>query len=417
MDRCGPRLGAGIGRTLALACACALASGSARAELRLEEVVPAGELRAPLFVTHAGDARLFIVEQGGRIRILDRGSGKLLPGAFLDVASVIAAGGERGLLSLAFHPDYAKNGLFYVNYTDRKGDTVVERYRVSEDRNRADPASAARLLRIDQPFPNHNGGQLQIHPRSGYLYVGMGDGGSRGDPRCVAQRRDSLLGKMLRLDVRQNLERAPFYGIPPDNPFAGPRDPANRVPDEVWSFGLRNPWRFSFDRASGDLYIGDVGQNAYEEIDLERAPSAGGLNFGWKPMEGRHCFRSGACPGETPACNDPALTLPIHEYPQRQSPSAPRECSVTGGYVYRGSRAPELAGRYVFGDYCSGTIRALRESAPGKFESEVLLQAGFGLKSFGEDAGGGLYAVVRDRVYEIVSVPPGPAAGAREIRD
>ena len=214
----------------------------------------------------------------------------------------------------------------------------------------------------------------------------MGDGGSTDDPNCYAQRKDSLLGKMLRLDVRQNLNQAPYYGIPATNPFTAANDPTNQVPDEIWALGLRNPWRFSFDRTTRDLFIADVGQDDYEEIDLQRAETPGGRNFGWKIMEWFHCNSNAACPAGTPSCNAPELTLPIHEYSH-----ATGECSVTGGYVYRGARIPQLAGRCVFGDYCSGSVRTLAETSPGVWQTQPLLAAGSGLTSFGEDSNGELY--------------------------
>ena len=362
----------------------------------------------PVFVTHAGDRRLFLVELAGRIRIFDRAAGQLRPTPFLDISSKVLAGGERGLLSLAFHPDYASNGLFYVYYTGAGGDLNIERYHVSADPDLADPNSAARLLLIAHPQSNHNGGQLRIGPLDGHLYIGTGDGGGAGDATCNAQRTNTLLGKMLRLDVRKNLAQAPFYGIPADNPFAGAGDPGNLIPDEIWALGLRNPWRFSFDRLTGDLFIGDVGQNLFEEIDLRRTGAAAGANLGWKIMEGLHCFDNGACPAGTPACNDPTLVLPIHEYDHSGS-----RCSVTGGHFYRGSRASELVGRYVFGDYCSGQVNTLRETTPGSWQSAALVQTNGSLASFGEDVEGELYVVSGNDVLELVSDAPVAVPGTR----
>ena len=222
-----------------------VSAAPARAAIRL---TPVATLSSPVFLTHAGDGRLFVVELGGRIRIVDPARGGVLPAPFLDIDDKVSGGGERGLLSMAFHPD--RNGLFYVYYTDNTGAVVIERYRVSANRDLADAASGQRLLAVPHPATNHNGGQVQVGPGDGHLYVGLGDGGGQGDETCQAQRRDSLLGKLLRLDVRQNLDRAPFYGIPAGNPFTGAADPINQVPDEIWALGLRNPWRFSFDRVT-----------------------------------------------------------------------------------------------------------------------------------------------------------------------
>ena len=247
--------------------------------VRLEPVV--GGFSNAVALTHAGDqsGRQFITLQTGRVLIYD--GTQLLPNPFLDISALVSCCGERGLLSIVFHPDYAANGHVYVNYTDNSGDTVVARYTVSADPDVIDPGSALVLLNVSQPFSNHNGGQLQFGP-DGKLYIGMGDGGSGGDPRNLAQDLTSLLGKMLRIDVDAGVP----YAIPPDNPFVG--DPNAR--DEIWAYGLRNPWRFSFDRVTGDLLIGDVGQGSWEEIDLQPSTSAGGENYGWRLMEGDTCF-------------------------------------------------------------------------------------------------------------------------------
>jgi glucose/arabinose dehydrogenase len=396
--------------SLAAACAAlGAAGGAASAAVVLRPLVSAA---SPVYVTHVGDRRLFIVELAGRIQIYDPTVGGLRATPFLDVRSKVSTGSERGFFSVAFHPDYASNGFFYVDYTNLNGDTMIERYRVTADPNVADPSSAATLLLISQPFSNHNGGQLQIGPRDGYLYIGMGDGGSEGDPSCFGQRRDTMLGKMLRLDVRANPSQPPFYGIPPDNPFIGAADPQNLEADEIWASGLRNPWRFSFDRTTGDLYIGDVGENNFEEVDLHPATAPGGQNYGWKVMEGFHCsISTDGCPADTLPCNSPGLTLPIHEYNHDTG-----DCAITGGYFYRGTRVPELAGRYVFGDYCSGDIRGLVQTAPGNWQSQPLAQASFGLTSFGQGVDGELYATVGNQVFALVSdaAPPiVPAAGPR----
>jgi glucose/arabinose dehydrogenase len=332
-------------------------------------------------ITHAGDARLFLTLQAGTIRIWD--GTQLLPAPFLDLSSRISCCGERGLLSTAFHPAYANNGFFFVDYTDGNGDTVVARYRVSSnDPNRADPASATTLLTIGQPFANHNGGQLQFGP-DGFLYVGMGDGGSGNDPECFAQSEASLLGKMLRIDVDQNVSTPPFYGIPPENPFVGIGGP-----DEAWAKGLRNPWRFSFDRLTGDLFIADVGQGDFEEIDYQRINSRGGENYGWKVMEGTHCGGGGdsGCSAPVPPCGSPAYTLPVLEYDHSGG-----RCSVTGGYVYRGPSVPEIYGSYIFGDYCSGEIWSAIPQQSGPWSFTALPVSAPNLTTFGVDFSGELY--------------------------
>jgi glucose/arabinose dehydrogenase len=353
----------------------------------------AADLEAPVAITHAGDDRLFLTLRAGEIVILRNGTLRSQP--FLDIRSRVGTAGEGGLLSVAFHPRYASNGFFFVNYTNTAGDTVIERYRVSpNDPDRADPASRRTLLLIDQPFSNHNGGQIQFGP-DGYLYIGMGDGGGAFDPACRAQRNDTLLGKMLRLDVDQNVETAPFYGIPADNPFRGLGGPTD-MPDEVWALGLRNPWRFSFDRQTGDLWIGDVGQGQREEIDFQPAASRGGENYGWKVMEGTNCLSTSACPATVPPCNSPALTLPVLEYDRASG------CSVTGGYVYRGNGIPQLRGAYLFGDFCSGQIWAAFRQGDG-FQVRRLGQTVPDLVAFGEDRAGELYAAsISGRLFRFV---------------
>jgi glucose/arabinose dehydrogenase len=330
----------------------------------------AGELDRPVYLTHAGDGsgRLFIVEKPGRIRIVK--DGDLLPDPFLDITDrTRSTGNEQGLLGLAFDPQYRTNGRFFVDYIDLNGNTVVARYLVSADNpDKADPASGAAILRVNQPYANHNGGDLVFGP-DGYLYIGMGDGGSAGDPLGNGQRLDTLLGKLLRIDVRSDP-----YAIPPDNPFLGR---AGARP-EIWAYGLRNPWRFSFDRATGDLYIGDVGQDAYEEIDFQPAGSAGGQNYGWNIMEGLHPYKGGDTAGLVP---------PVAEYSHDGG-----NCSVTGGYVYRGTRIPPLQGTYLFGDYCTGTIWVLRRIAgEWRMADWSGFSFGFPISSFGEDESGELY--------------------------
>jgi glucose/arabinose dehydrogenase len=361
-------------------------------------------LAFPTSAVHAGDDRLFLTLRDGRILIYSNGS--VLPNPFLDIRSLVDIQGEGGLLSAAFHPRFAENGFVFVNYTDKASfDTIVARYQVmAGNPNQTDPASARVLLRIDQPFSNHNGGQIQFGP-DGYLYVGMGDGGAANDPDCRAQRSDTLLGKMLRLDVDQNVNSAPFYGIPADNPFRG----NDNVPDEVWASGFRNPWRFSFDRTTGDLYVGDVGQGQREEIDRQEAGTPGGRNFGWKVMEGTLCFSTAACPGSTPSCNSSALTMPILEYQ-----NAGANCSVIGGYVYRGTGVPQLAGHYVFGDLCSGQVWAARANNAGVWQVWTVASVqGQNLIAFGEDRRGELYVATNSALYSLESAD-GPGPGGPE---
>ncbi len=359
----------------ALVSACWLASGSragaADGSAIAYQPVVAG-IPMPTCIANAGDGsgRLFLCEQGGRIRIL--AGGTLLAAPFLDVASRVSCCDERGLLSVAFPPDYAEKGHFYVDYTDANGDTVVARFRASADPDAADAASEETVIRIAQPYANHNGGQLAFGP-DGYLYIGMGDGGSGGDPGNRAQNPAVLLGKLLRLDVESG---ASPYAIPPGNPF---RNRAGYRP-EIWALGLRNPWRFSFDRGTGDLWIGDVGQNAWEEIDREPAGSKGGVNFGWNLFEGSHPFEPG--PGS------PQTVPPAYEYSHSDG-----GCVVTGGYVYRGKDIPALAGSYVFADFCLGRLEALRISAGGKPQVVELGPVVENIASFGEDATGELYAL------------------------
>lgn len=348
--------------------------------LALEPVVEGGLVR-PDYVTHAGDVRLFVVEQPGRIRIIE--NGQLLDQPFLDIVEKVStSGNERGLLSAAFHPDYAANGQLFVNYTRQPdGATVIERYTVSrDDPDRADDQSGQVILTIAQPEANHNGGQLQFGP-DGYLYIGMGDGGGAGDRHGQignGQDLDALLGKILRLDVSSQ----ETYAVPPDNPFG----------NEIWSYGWRNPWRFSFDRATRDLYIADVGQNAYEEVNFQPAASKGGENYGWRIMEGNHCFdpRQG--------CDQSGLVLPIAEYSHAEG-----GCSVTGGYVYRGSKYPALQGAYFFGDYCTGYIWSLQRDGD-QWQMTKRLEPGVRISSFGEDMNGELYVVDHSgAVYQLIA--------------
>lgn len=318
-------------------------------------------LNRPVDLQADGSGRLFVIEKVGRIRII--ANDQLLEAPFLDISDRVGSNGnEQGLLGLAFHPGYRENGRFFVNYTDTSGDTVIARFQVSSDPNLADPASEVKLLGIDQPFANHNGGVLAFGP-DGYLYAGLGDGGSAGDPRGNAQNLDTLLGKILRLDV----DSAEPYAVPADNPFG----------NEIWAYGLRNPWRLSFDLSTGDLYIGDVGQNQWEEIDFLPAGSPGGANFGWDYREGAHDFEGGGPEG---------MIDPIAEYSHPEG-----GCSVTGGYVYRGA-LPEWNGIYLYSDYCTGMIWGLIQAAEG-WQNQLLFDLDVTITSFGQDSSGEIYLV------------------------
>jgi glucose/arabinose dehydrogenase len=325
----------------------------------------------PLYLTHAGDGsgRVFVVEKRGRVSLLEDGE-RVTP-AFLDIVSKVQSNGyEQGLLGLAFHPNYEENGFFFIYYTDRQtNNQVVSRFTVSaDDPNAADVNSEKEILRMEDPFGNHNGGHM-LFGADGYLYIGTGDGGAAGDPLGAGQSTENLLGKILRIDV----DNGDPYGIPADNPFVN----GGGAP-EVWHFGLRNPWRFSFDRQTQDMYIGDVGQNKYEEISLAPAGSKG-LNFGWNRMESFHCFPFGN------GCDQSGLTLPIAEYDHALG------ISVTGGYVYRGEAFPDMQGTYFYADFGSTKLWALRQNAEGRWENTELPSAGFAVSSFGEDEAGEIY--------------------------
>jgi glucose/arabinose dehydrogenase len=319
-----------------------------------------------------GSGRLFIIEQHGLIRILKDGS--LLPKPFLDLTKKVNCCGEKGLLGLAFHPQYAQNGYFYVDYVELVNSqlyTVIARYSVSaSDPDLADPGSETRMLHIEQPYSNHKGGQLQFGP-DGYLYIGMGDGGSEGDPSDNGQSLQTLLGKILRIDV----DSSQPYAIPPDNPFVN----GGGLP-EIWAYGLRNPWRFSFDQLNGDLYIGDVGQDAWEEIDWLPAGSPGGSNFGWRYYEGSHPYR-----GSPPA--DETFVMPVAEY------SHDLGNAVIGGYVYRGQSLPDWQGVYLYGDNASGRVWGLLHLADGSWQNAQMFETGLNISSFGVDESGELYLV------------------------
>jgi glucose/arabinose dehydrogenase len=342
-----------------------------------------GGLSSPLFVTHAGDERLFVVEKGGRIRILRRIDGTWrVTSKFLDISGRVSNGGEQGLLGLAFHPDYETNGRFYVDYTNRSGDTVIAEYR-RRSAGKADPDSRRTVMTIDQPADNHNGGWIGF--KGVFLYIATGDGGQGYDPWGNAQNKGVLLGKMLRIDPLDPDGSGPKrYRIPGSNPFVG--EPGR---DEIWAYGLRNPWRDSFDRLTGDLWMGDVGQDWFEEID--HAGDARGRNFGWDRLEGKHLTRS-ASPG--PLCTSNCKTLPVVDYPH-----ADGNIAVVGGYVSRRSGVP-LEGRYIFGDTYSGRIWTM--DARGGPRS-LLLDTSLFIGSFGEGEDGRIYVVdLGGRVYHLV---------------
>lgn len=361
----------------------------------------ASGLNFPVFVTNAGDERLFVLERAGKIRIV-QANGTVLPTPFLDISALVIDGyNEQGLLGLAFHPDYASNGYFYINYTRDDpnpaydGDTVIARYQVSADPNVANPGSAQILMVIDQPDLNHNGGMLAFSPYDGYLYIGTGDGGSGGDPWDNGQNTSVLLGKLLRIDVdgggtapdacgllNQN------YTIPASNPLA---DGAGGNCDEIWAYGLRNPWRYSFDSLTGDLYIADVGQYLYEEVDFQPAASTGGENWGWRCYEGNHTYNTSGC---GPQSN---YDFPIYEYTHGV------HCSITGGYAYRGSQFPSFYGHYIFTDYCSGYVWTAAYNGSWTITSQGDLGGNF--TTFGEDNDGEIYlATSGGTIYHVVDI-------------
>lgn len=341
---------------------------------------------SPTEITNAGDARLFVVEQSGKIRILNP-DGTVNATPFLELTTAtIAFGGEQGLLGLVFHPQYATNGYFFVNYTNTAGNTVIARYSVNPNNpNLADASSGTVLLTITQPFSNHNGGTLRFGP-DGYLYIGMGDGGSGGDPGNRAQNKNELLGKMLRLDVNNGTP----YGIPPTNPYVGV-DGA----DEIWAIGLRNPWKFSFDSVTGDLWIADVGQDQIEEIN-HVSSTAAGLNYGWKCYEGNTVYTQNCAVAGT------TYTMPIAQYTH-----ATDGCSITGGYVYHGTAYPALQGKYVFADYCKNRLGMVNNNT-------ISYSANFtgsnSFTTFGVDVNNELYvASGAGTVYRVTYAPLGVA--------
>ncbi len=355
--------------------------------LQLDTVRLAGGLSQPVFLTYApGDSsRIFVVEKTGKIRVIRNGT--LLGPAFLDLTDSVTNGSEQGLLGLAFYPDYRTSGRFVVSYTSphgrqQGGTSVIARYRVTANADLADATSGLTLLTLDQPYTNHNGGMIAFGP-DGYLYIGFGDGGGGGDPLNTGQDRSDLYGSMLRLDV----SGSGAYTIPPTNPYAT----STAFRRELWNWGLRNPWRFSFDRLTGDLYIGDVGQGSFEEVNVARAGSTGGENYGWNTMEGLSCYQASSC-------NQSGLTLPVLDYDHGQG------CSITGGYVYRGNALPSLRGHYFYADYCGGWVRSFRLAGGNATDRQDRLSLHLAVSSFGEDARGELYVVtLGGTVYRLVS--------------
>ena len=346
-------------------------------------------LSQPVLVTHAGDGsnRLFIVEKTGRIRIYR--SGAVLPTPFLSITGGVSRGGEQGLLGLAFHPSFRTNRKFYVSYTNTAGTSVIREYRASATNpDVVESGSGRTILAVRQPYANHNGGHIAFGP-DGFLYIGLGDGGSAGDPGNRAQSLSTLLGKILRIDVNGKASGRQ-YRIPSSNPYVG-----RSGLDEIWSRGLRNPWRFSFDRANGTLWIGDVGQSRYEEVNraVRSAGGGRGSNYGWRVMEGRHCYRPSS------GCSTRYKILPAIEYSH-----AGGRCSVTGGYAYRGTAIPALVGGYLYGDYCSGEIWVVDSAARSPATGVRLLDTALLLSSFGESQGGELYVCdLNGDVYRIVA--------------
>ncbi|WP_299277692.1 PQQ-dependent sugar dehydrogenase [uncultured Psychroserpens sp.] len=379
-------------KNLTLFLACFVISLSYAQNISLE--VYASGLSSPVNAKHAGDDRFFVAERAGVIKIINA-DGSVNTAPFLDIdPRVINNGGEQGLLAMAFHPNYDTNGFFFVNYIDNNGDTIISRFTRSTA-DTADPNSEVILLNISQPFPNHNGGDMHFGPNDGYLYISTGDGGSGGDPGNRAQNMTLLLGKMLRLDVdvtQTQIDTGITYLIPSDNPFVSD----SAVLDEIWASGLRNPWKFSFDRSNGDMWIADVGQSNREEINRVSSTSTGGENYGWKCFEGTSTFSNGA------GCSTITHTPPVAEYNYGGNPF---KCSITGGYRYRGTIQTGLQGLYFFGDYCSDEIGVVQETAPDTYTLNFVDDfSGQGWSGFAEDVNGELFVIglLSGTVYRIV---------------
>jgi glucose/arabinose dehydrogenase len=375
-----------LGACLAALIALGAVRASAAASWPVITLAPfVSGLAAPVAIANAGDGsnRLFVVEQAGRVRLIQGGVLQATP--FLDISTKVSCCGERGLLGLAFPPGYAAKGTFYVFYTDPDGAITLARYRVGASPDVADPNSGQVLLSVAHARTNHNGGQLAFGPGDGYLYAGLGDGGGGGDPDGNGQNTNTLLGKILRLDVGSG---ATPYAIPAGNPFA-----SGGGRPEIWAHGLRNPWRFSFDRQAGDLYIADVGQGGWEEVDYQQGGAAGGANYGWNIMEGMHCYNAATC-------NPTGLTLPVTEYDHSLG------CAIIGGYVYRGSAQPALTGLYFYADECQGRVWGLQQSGGG-WQSRPLLQAAINPSTFGEDEAGEIYLAdyYGGTLYRVAGLP------------
>jgi glucose/arabinose dehydrogenase len=353
---------------------------------------------SPVFMTsaHDGSGRLFVAEQGGRVKVISR-DGTVLPTPLLDLSARVSKGTEQGLLGLAFHPNFRTNGKFYVDFTNLAGDTVINEYRLSPPSSNRVTLPGRRILTIDQPYVNHNGGDIAFGP-DGFLYIGMGDGGSAGDPGNRAQSRNTLLGKILRINVNGHTATR-GYLIPSSNPFVGR---AGR--DEIWSYGLRNPWRFSIDPATGALWIGDVGQNRFEEVDrsLRGIYKVGGRgrNYGWRVLEGRHCFIPAT------GCSRVGKTMPLIEYAHDNPNTTDDNCAVTGGYVYRGNAYPLLRGQYVYGDFCSGRIWTISAGASPLVRPTLRLDTSLAISSFALSGGNELYVLSLDGgIYRVGTTP------------
>lgn len=359
---------------------------STSGNLKIIEAFPALSFTRPVDFQNPADGsnRLFVVEQRGVISVFENDSNTSTKSEFISITNKVDdSGNEEGLLGLAFHPNFKNNGYFYVNYTASKPDrTVISRFSVSSSNpNQADPESELVLLEFEQPYSNHNGGQISFGP-DGYLYIAVGDGGSGGDPKGNGQNRSSLLGTILRIDVDQT-DGSKNYSIPADNPFA---KNANGFREEIYAYGLRNPWRFSFDSKNGQLWTGDVGQNKFEEIDIIEK----GGNYGWNTMEGFHCFKSSTC-------DQNGLIPPVWEYDRSKG-----DISVTGGFVYRGSKFKELEGLYIYADYVSGRIWSLDISDPEKPVNTELFDTDFPISSFGIDQNQELYICgFDDKIYKL----------------
>jgi glucose/arabinose dehydrogenase len=385
-ERCALVALAGIALILtAIGSTSATDSDPAPFDFSLDLVAEGFEQPVHIVDPNDGSGRLVVVEQIGRLRIIQHG--QILPAPFLDISDRVGCCGERGLLSAAFHPDYETNGRVFLNYTDVNGDTVVARFRVSQDGpNLLDVSTGETVLTVDQPAANHNGGLLLFGPRDGYLYIGLGDGG--GGNGQNGQDLNTLLGKILRIDINAK-DGDRLYAIPPDNPFVSELG----ARPEIWVYGLRNPWRFSFDRATGDLWIGDVGSAIYEEANVQSGTSGGGENFGWDAMEGDTCRADVGCEG---------FVAPVSGFDRSEG------CVVTGGYVYRGTAIPDLQGVYLFADYCGGAVWGLVQTASGDWERVGPIETGRRISSFGEDAAGEVFVVdLGGAVYRL-----GPAARA-----